>query len=304
MQDEPPPRLDSERPQVVDPPVVASVVQPARKKAAEAPLREASLADSGADVSRSAQTSVSPPATIQSSVAGGLASSLPQPTAPAPRNVDPGSDSSPVTATKTAASTAIWWCKLPIRFFTGAWQVASLFVLLACVAAIPVIQLASLGYLLHSAGLLASGEPFRRCLPGCRLASRIATVLLCTSLCWLPVWFVTDLAYTAQLLQPGSASSLAWRVGAFAITLLWIVHVAWAAARGGRVWHFLWPAPIKFLLRGWRISTWRGLSDKLYEIVDRCRIGRLWWLGARAAAGACIWTAIPVTLIIAGLRSQ
>lgn len=289
-------RAGTERPQSIDPPVVASVVE-SRVDHPSGPSNEPPQAARPAENSATQHPASKDPTTT-----------LPQPSLTAKTEVKQFSVTRAADATNASSEPApiknFRLRSLPFRLLAGAWQVASLFVLLACVAAIPILQLASLGYLLHSAGLLARGEPFRRCLPGCRLAGRIATVLLCTSLCWLPVWLVTDLAYTAQLLQPGSASSAVWRLGAFAITLLWLLHIAWAAARGGRFWHFLWPAPIKFLLRGWRVSTWRRLSDRLYEVVERCRIGMLWWLAARAAAGAILWTALPVTLIIAGLRSQ
>ncbi len=196
------------------------------------------------------------------------------------------------------------WFRWPDWFLARCLDSASLTLLLAVVAAIPILQLASLGYLLNSAAILSRGGSWTGCFPGLRLAGRLGTFALLATLCWLPVWFVNDLSYSAQLLQPGSDSALAWRLGAFLISLAWVIHLAWAAMRGGRWWHFLWPAPLRFLLTIWRRDTWSRASDALYRTVTALQLPRLWWLGARGAAGALLWTVIPVSLMIIGLRSQ
>lgn len=180
----------------------------------------------------------------------------------------------------------------------------SLCVLLALVAAVPVVQFASLGYLLLAAANLAEGKRWSSALPGLRLAGKFGTFALLTALLWLPVWFVTDLSYSAQLLQPGSGSAALWRVGAFVVTFLWITHVAWAAMRGGRWWHLLWAQPIRFALDIWRPSTWQRTSDRLYELVEHMQLPRLWWLGLRASFGAFLWIVLPASLMLVGLRNQ
>ncbi len=196
------------------------------------------------------------------------------------------------------------WYRWPDWLLGRMLDLFSLMLLLAVVSAIPIVQLASLGYLLNSAAGLAQGRRWAAAFPGLRLAGRLGTFVLCAALLWLPVWFVTDLAYSAQLLQPNSGVAAAWRVAAFGITFAWVVHVAWAVIRGGRWWHFLWPAPIRFLTQIWRPSTWRRASDQLYECFARLRFGRLWWLGARGAAGALLWIAVPVSMMIVGQRAD
>ncbi|GAB5402486.1 MAG: DUF4013 domain-containing protein [Aureliella sp.] len=217
--------------------------------------------------------------------------------ATAANSVDGEPESSSTSRPKT-------WLNFPLRVIVGSWEVLGVYILLASVAAIPVVQFVSLGYLLHSAGLLAKGQPWRSCLPGARIAGRITLFVLCAVLCWLPVWLTTSLSYSAQLLQPESQSAFLWRVGAFTITFAWLVHVAWAATRGGRWWHFIWPAPIRFLKEGLRPSAWKRASDELFELVDSLHLPRLWWLGLRAAVGAILWTCVPVSMMIIGLRAQ
>jgi hypothetical protein len=115
---------------------------------------------------------------------------------------------------------------------------------------------------------------------------------------------LTDLAYSAQLLDPNSSSARGWRLGAFIVAAVWVVHVGWAAMRGGRWWHFVWPAPVKFAFTIWRPSYWSQTSDRLYDFVTRLHFPKLWWLGARASAGALVWTCVPVSLMIIGLRAR
>ena len=176
--------------------------------------------------------------------------------------------------------------------------------LLAIVAAIPVLQLASLGYILFAAGRLANGERWRTAFPGLRIAGKLGTFAMFAAISWIPIYVLTDLAYSAQLLQPNSVSARGWRFAAFFFAAAWVVHVGWAAMRGGRWWHFLWPAPIRFMWRAWRPSTWSNAADQLYELASRLQIPKLWWLGARASAGALLWTCVPVSLMIIGARAQ
>jgi hypothetical protein len=141
-------------------------------------------------------------------------------------------------------------------------------------------------------------------LPGLRLAGKLGLFALLTGLLSLPVLLVADLAHSAQLLEPNSRTSAGWRIGAFLLTAAWLGHVGWAAMRGGRWWHFLWPAPIAFLKQIWRPSTWDKASDQLYDLVAGLQLPKLWWMGAQATVGALLWLIIPVSMMIIGQRAQ
>lgn len=185
-----------------------------------------------------------------------------------------------------------------------AWNAASLIVLLALVAAVPVVQFISLGYLLRAAGNLSKGGPWRSAFPGVQLAGKLATFALLAAVLWLPVWLVIDLSYSVQLLRPGSVQAANWRIGAFFVAAVWLTWITWAAMRGGRWWHVLWPAPWRWLTRFWRPSTWSRAADDLWQLAAQMQLFKLWWLGLRAAAGALAWLVIPVSLMIIGLRAQ
>lgn len=196
------------------------------------------------------------------------------------------------------------WYAWPFWLFGRSWDLVSLAVLLAMVTATPVIQLASLGYILLAAGRLANGQPWRTALPGLRTAGKLGTFAGLSALSWVPIYLLTDLAYSAQLLDPNSWTARLWRFAAFLFAAVWVVHVGWAAMRGGRWWHFLWPAPLKFVSRIWRPSQWSQASDRLYELVASLQFPKLWWLGAQATVGILLWTCVPVSLMIIGVRAQ
>lgn len=192
----------------------------------------------------------------------------------------------------------------PFRLIARSWELGCLLVLLAVVSAVPLVQLAALGYLLEAAARMARGGRWSQALPGRRTAGRLGTFAAIATLAWLPVWLMTDVSYSAQLLQPGTTEAAIWRWGAFAVTVLWITYVGWAAIRGGRWWHFLWPAPLRFSKSIWRQETWWAASENLYNCVSELHFVRLWWLGARAAFGALVWTCIPVSMMIIGQRAD
>ncbi len=223
---------------------------------------------------------------------------------PSADNPETGAHESGVVATERRPL----WKKLvwnwPLAGLGGAWNVMSLTVLLAIVAAIPLVQLISLGYLLKAAANLSAGRAWSTAFPGVRLAGRIATFAMLTALLWLPVWLVTDLSYSVQLLRPGTAQAAAWRIAAFVVASVWLVWVTWAAMRGGRWWHLMWPSPIGFVKQIWRPTTWSKAADDLWALFERTRSLELWWLGLRAAVGALVWLAIPVTMMIIGLRAE
>ncbi len=193
--------------------------------------------------------------------------------------------------------------RFPFYLAARSLDVLSLLVFLAVLSAIPIVQFVSLGYLLMAGSRLAQQRPWRQCLPGHRLAGKLGVFVLIASLLFLPVLFVDDLAETAKVLEPGSPMAARWQLGALAITVAWLVHIGWAALRGGRWWHLIWPAPFKFLARVWRPSTWSKASDSLYEFVDSLQLPKLWWLGARATVGALLWLVIPVSMMIIGQRA-
>jgi hypothetical protein len=129
--------------------------------------------------------------------------------------------------------------------------VASLIGCLAVLAAVPVFNFVSLGYLLEASGRVARSGRLRDGLIDIGKFARIGSLVFGT---WLWLWvprFVASLATDAWLIDPGSPSARAWRIGQIVVTVLVVGHILLAWYCGGRLRHFLWPfiAPFQLAAR-------------------------------------------------------
>ena len=192
----------------------------------------------------------------------------------------------------------IWYS--PWRLF----QFASLLVLLAVTSTIPVLQLASLGYMLEAGGRIAQSGRWREGLPGLGMAGRIGSFLLGATLTFLPVWFIKDFATTAQLINPGSVDAKFLETFSWILFFAWMGNLTWVFLRGAKWWHFYWPQPIRFVKEIWRPSTWQRANDNLWSAITRLQLPSLLWLGFRGGLGALCWLAIPATFMAIGLRAR
>ena len=184
----------------------------------------------------------------------------------------------------------------------GTFNLASLIVCLAVLAAIPVLQLIVFGYTLDVAGRLASGGKFRNALPHIDAAGKIGLVVVAVVIGSLPVQLLVHWESVATLITPGSDRAVLLRSAAIIAACSGVFYLLWSLARGGRLVHFLWPQPIRMLREGWRPSTYRDLPDKLWSFTGSLELGRFFWLGLRGAIGTLVWL-IPAMIIIAANRN-
>jgi len=178
----------------------------------------------------------------------------------------------------------------------------SLVTVLAIMTAIPLIQLIAFGYLLDVAGRLAGGGKLRDALDWLRPAGQLGLAIAATAWVGLPIHFLTHWARAAELISPGTAQAETFRTLAGILVFLAIPYLGWAWARGGRLRHYLWPEPIRFLKQAWRPTTWFSAADRLAEFIGSWRLGKRFWLGIRGAVATLIWL-LPATVIIAANRS-
>lgn len=125
---------------------------------------------------------------------------------------------------------------------------ASVIGCLAVLAAIPILNFISLGYLLEASGRVAKSGRIRDGFIDMHKFARIGSLVAGT---WLWLWlprFVSTLAMDAWLIDPASASARAWRVGLVVTTVLVIGHILLAWYSGGRLRHFFWPFLAPFQL--------------------------------------------------------
>lgn len=174
----------------------------------------------------------------------------------------------------------------------------SLLVGLAVLSIVPFLNFLSLGYLLHASGRVAATGKLRSGFVGIRKASVLGSFFLGAWIIFLPIRFISGLWQDAELVAPGSHGAEIWHTVLLAFTTLAALQIIWACLRGGRLRHFLWPAPVRF-------SKWLSAPDKLVTIrnsvtnyIVSLRLPYYFWLGARGFVGALIWLAIPVGILI------
>lgn len=170
---------------------------------------------------------------------------------------------------------------------------------LATLAAIPIVQLLSLGYLLEAGGRIARTGRFRDGFIGIRQASRLGGVILGVWVVSWPVWLVASYWRSARLIEPGGATAQLWALGFVVALALTLLHIVSALLRGGRLRHFAWP--LFNPLRAWRRfragGVYAAARDRVYDFVVSMRLPYYFWLGLRGFVGGLAWLALPVTLL-------
>jgi hypothetical protein len=181
---------------------------------------------------------------------------------------------------------------------------AAIIVGLAVLAALPLFQFLSLGYLLEAGARVARTGKLSAGFIGIRKAARIGTVCLGTWLVLLPARYLSDVALAAEIIEPGGELAGTWRRGLFVAISLTFLHVASAWARGGRLRDFAWPFSFVWLLRRlYRGGFYREARDAVWNRVTGLRLPYYFSLGLRGFVGAFIWLALPITLL-ASSRGQ
>ena len=181
---------------------------------------------------------------------------------------------------------AIGWCFGTLCLIVG----------LAIVSAIPIVNLTSLGYLLHVSGTIARTGHLRDGFIGVRKAGRLGGVVLGIWLMLWPARFLAAMRDSAVIVNPNGAGG--WSVGLWIVTGLTSLHIIWAILRGGKLRHFAWPAPIKFIRWIGSTDKFTNARDALWDTVSELQLPYLFWLGTRGFAGTLLWLLIPVSLMI------
>lgn len=178
----------------------------------------------------------------------------------------------------------------------------SLVFLLAALSTFPLLQFVSLGYLLDASGRIARSGRFRDGFVLVREAARLGSVALGTWFVLWPIRLVSDYWYSAQLIDERSETSRGWRAGLVLLVGLLITHLAWAVFRGGKLRHFLWPAPLAFVKRLLRGGMYVEARERLWKFVASLRAPYYFWLGLRGFIGAVAWLFVPVGLLVAAFH--
>jgi hypothetical protein len=182
----------------------------------------------------------------------------------------------------------------------------SLIVLLALLAAIPIVDFLVLGYLLEAEGGLARGGRLRRAFPLLSIAPRLGSIVLGIWLWLLPLRILANAAADARLIDPTSPATRRLQVLVVALAVAIAAHLCLALARGGSIGCFV--RPIKNLR--WAICQFRqgDYTDKaaaeIRAFVAGLRLRHHFWLGVRGFFGALAWLLIPTLLLAAAKKTE
>ncbi|MDA1179197.1 MAG: hypothetical protein O2931_10420 [Planctomycetota bacterium] len=196
-------------------------------------------------------------------------------------------------AAKTCG-TALRWCAGVVCLLLG----------LSIMAAIPVVQFLSLGYMLEASGRVARSGRLRDGLFGLDVALSLGTLAVCTWGLLLPVRFLAEMAESSQWIHGDVESFDPWRISTWCLLTAVLSHIAWACYRGGRLRDFMWPAPF-FLwheLRSGKIIS--RASDRFWSRVSDWRIQARFRLGLLGFLGGLFWLAPAVTLLVIAAQAS
>ncbi|HEV3138817.1 MAG TPA: hypothetical protein VGZ26_12960 [Pirellulales bacterium] len=188
----------------------------------------------------------------------------------------------------------------------AAFGIVSLIVLLALLAAIPIVNFLVLGYLLEAEGGVARGGRLRRAFPLLSIAPRLGSIVLGIWLWLLPLRFLANVAADARLIDPTSRSTRRLDFAVTALSIAIALHLCLALARGGSVGCFLRPIKnARWALRQWRLG---GYADKaaaeIRAFVAGLRLRYHFWLGVRGAFGAFAWLVVPTALFAFASKTE
>ncbi len=180
---------------------------------------------------------------------------------------------------------------------------ATMIALLAVLAAIPGVQLLSLGYLLEAEGRVGRSGRLRGALPGLLPLARIGGAALGLLVVFSPWLLVRDLRHDAILIDPASHAARSLAIWSNVLLAAASVHAVLALLRGGRLGMFL--RPIKNLRASVaRIASGEGLgTDRALRAVRSLELGHYFFLGLKGFAAALIWIAVPTLLLSLARRA-
>ena len=182
--------------------------------------------------------------------------------------------------------------------------VVSLVIILSVLAAVPIVNLLVLGYMLEGEGRVVRSGRLRDGVPLAGALPRLGAIGFGTWAWLLVVQLVAGAAADAELVDPEGPAAAAWRrattitAGGVGIHLL----LAWFA--GGSLAAFLRPLRnARLFVRALRSGTaWSGAADRLGAGLALVRPRHLFSLGLRGFLGAALWL-VPPTLLFSAFRN-
>jgi len=180
---------------------------------------------------------------------------------------------------------------------------ACVMVALAVIAAVPVLQFLSLGYMLECSGRIVRTGRFSKGFIGIRPAARAGGAVGACWLMLLPIRYLADLAASAEIIDHAGTMAARFHAMVVLLSIVVPVHLALSIARGGRVRHFLWPFhPLWFFGEFRREGSFGRARDATLGLLWTLasKVPYFWWLGFRVFVATLFWLVFPVTLMALG----
>lgn len=180
----------------------------------------------------------------------------------------------------------------------------SLIVILSILATVPVLQFMSLGYLLEATGRVVQTRRLRSGFIGISQSARVGSIGLGVFLSLLPLRFVSSLWYSSLLLNGDSGATRGLRALLLVLSVLVTWHIGWAMYRGGKLRHFAWPAPLRFVRTFRQGGMYTQASTRLAAFVSSLHLSHFFSLGLRGFLGASVWLCIPISLMAVSTKAD
>lgn len=211
-----------------------------------------------------------------------------------------------VTSLKTGTTSTLAVLRWPFskisRIVEWLFGVISMIGLLTICAAIPILQFMALGYLLEISTRIVHRKKVREGFVGIRRAARIGGFALGTTLVWLPAYNVSGIYHDAHILLADADELRPFDINLSIVIMLTSVYTMWAWIRGGKIRHFLWPAPIRFFKSVFKRDLYLQTIEDFWIFVASLHLKELFVLGFCGFLGAAAWLFLPVLLCIGGTQ--
>ena len=195
-----------------------------------------------------------------------------------------------------------WPFQKTARVFEWFFGIAAMISLLTICAAIPILQFFTLGYLLEISARIVQRRKVRAGFVGIRKAARIGGFVLGTTLVWLPAFNLSGIFHDAHILLDDADKLRPFGANLWVTILLTVLYTLWAWLRGGKLRHFLWPAPIRFFKSILKREIYLNAVEGFWGFVNSLHLTELFTLGLRGFLGAAVWLFIPVLFCIGGTQ--
>ena len=195
----------------------------------------------------------------------------------------------------------------PLRAFGWAVTLVAGFValvlLVAILAAVPVLNLVALGWMLEAEGRVARSGRLRDGLPWLGVVPRLGAVAIGIWAWLVIVRLVAAAADDAAIVAPGSAAAAAWSRARVGVTVAVGLHLAATLAAGPSLAAFVRPLRnLRRVVAGLRDgSLWRSATTGLGRLVEVLSPVATFRLGLGGFLGGLAWVAAP-TLLFAASR--